>query len=122
MGEEGDRDRPTSWNAVSGVSGFVPGCPLVRKGDGGVALSENLGDSIHGRRQLFRLLLRQVLAETRMESPSRLDLLAFDARHDAHQLNVGAGRSPRRAASAARGWVGCRLGGDRRRLSLRKSR
>ena len=54
--------------------------PLVRKGDGGVALSENLGDSIHGGRQLFRLLLCQVLTKTRVESPTRLNLFALDAR------------------------------------------
>ena len=81
-------------NVASGVPGFVPGGPLVRKGDGGVAFSEDFGDAIHGRRELFRLLLRQVLTKTWMKSPSRLDLFAFDAGHDTDEFNVGTGCAP----------------------------
>ena len=90
MAEEAD-----SWvvlpNVASGMSGFMPRNPLVRKGDGGVAFSKDLSDTIHGRRQLFRLLLSQVLTKTWMKAPSRLDLFAFDTRHHTDQFNIGTG-------------------------------
>ena len=82
-------------NVASGMSGFMPGYPLVRKSDGGVAFSEDFGDTIHGRRELFRLLLRKVLTKPRMKSPSRLDLFSLDTRHDTDEFNIGAGRTPR---------------------------
>src|SRR5512132_2138837 len=102
MAEEADL-RSCFWNAASGVPGFVPGNPLIRKSDGGVAFSEDFGDTIHGCRELFRLLLRQVLTKAWMKSPSRLDLFAFDARHDADEFNIGAGRSSGGLTGFARG-------------------
>ena len=77
MAEEEDRGSYFR-NAASGVSGFVPGGPLVGKSDGSVSFSEDFGDTIHGSRELLRLFLRQVLTKTWMEPPSRLDLFAFD--------------------------------------------
>ena len=120
MGEEGpvwSRFR----NAVSGVSGLMPGCPLVRKGDGGVALSENLCDSIHSGRQLFRLLLGQVLTETGMESPARLHLFALDARHHADKLNIGPGGAPWAAARSVWVGVGCDVCRNWRSLPFKDS-
>ncbi len=93
MAEEADREVVLP-NFVSGMSGFMPGYPLIRKSDGGVAFSEDFGDTIHGRRELFRFILREVLTKPRMESPSRLDLLALDTRHDTDEFNVGAGGYP----------------------------
>lgn len=56
-----------------------------------------------------------------MKAPSRLDLLAFDARHDAHQLNIGAGGSPRRAIPPGCSRVGCRICSDGRLLPFENS-
>ena len=92
---------------------------MVRKGDGGVALSENLGDSIHGGRQLFRLLLCQVLTKTRVESPTRLNLFALDTRHDAHKLNIGPGGAPRAAAGGTGIRIACGVGRDCRGLAFK---
>lgn len=117
MGEEGT-DGFRVRLAPSGMSGFMPGCPLVRKGHGGVALSENLGDPIHSCRELFRLFLGQILAKPRMESPSRLDFFPFDAGHHTDEFNVGAGGPPRRCARGAGGCPGCSRG----RLTFEDSR
>ena len=100
------------------MPGFMPGCPLVRKSDGGVAFSEDFGDTIHGRRELFRLLLCQVLTKPRMESPSRFDFFALDTRHNTDEFNIGAGGSPRSSVCCGRGRIRRCVHGGRRSLSL----
>jgi hypothetical protein len=60
-------ERPKlDWRERSGVTGFMPGSPLVGECHGGIPFSKDFCNSVHQFGELLHVLWRKILPESRV--------------------------------------------------------